>query len=60
MTSESRHGPFPATVRATGNLLVLDLFAPRRAIELASIILALAGVGLRVEAAIRDRRTTGD
>jgi hypothetical protein len=67
VTSQSRYGPFPATVRATGNLaltacgilLVLDLFTPRQPIELASIILAITGVGLRIEASIRDGRTTG-
>jgi hypothetical protein len=52
-------------VRAAGNLallvsgvlLLLDLLASRRQVELASIILVIAGAGLRIEAAIRDRTT---
>jgi hypothetical protein len=67
MTFQSRVGPSAATVRAAGNLallvcgilLVLDMLASRRQVELVSIILVIAGVGLRIEAAIRDR-TTGD
>jgi hypothetical protein len=65
MTSESRVGPPAATVRAAGNLallvsgvlLLLDLLSSREQVELASIILVIAGVGLRIEAAIRDRST---
>jgi hypothetical protein len=67
MTSQSRVGTPAATVRAAGNLallvsgvlLLLDLLAPRGQVELASIILVIAGAGLRIEAAIRDR-ATGD
>jgi hypothetical protein len=67
MTSQSRAGTPAATVRAVGNLallvsgvlLLLDLLAPRGQVELASIILVIAGAGLRIEAAIRDR-ATGD
>lgn len=63
MTSDSRVGAPAATVRAAGNfvllvsgvLLLLDLFAARRQVELVSILLVIAGVGLRIEAAIRDR-----
>jgi hypothetical protein len=67
MTSQSRAGTPAATVRVAGNLallvsgvlLLLDLLAPRGQVELASIILVIAGAGLRIEAAIRDR-ATGD
>jgi hypothetical protein len=67
MTSQSRVGTPAATVRVAGNLallvsgvlLLLDLLAPRGQVELASIILVIAGAGLRIEAAIRDR-ATGD
>jgi hypothetical protein len=38
-----------------GVLLVLDLFAWRRTVELGAIVLALVGVGLRIEAAIINR-----
>jgi hypothetical protein len=67
MTSQSRVGSSTATVRAAGNLalsvcgmlLLLDVLDPKRQVELALVILVIAGVGLRIEAAIRDR-TTGD
>jgi threonine/homoserine efflux transporter RhtA len=65
MTSRSRVGSSAATVRAAGNvallvcgmLLLLNMLASRRQVELISIILAVAGVGLRIEVAIRDRAT---
>lgn len=65
MGSESRPGSPAATVRAAGNLalsvsgvlLLLDVLSPRVQVELAAILLVIAGVGLRIEAAIRDRAT---
>lgn len=65
MGSESRVGSPAATVRAAGNLallvsgvlLLLDVLSPRVQVELASILLVIAGAGLRIEAAIRDRAT---
>ncbi|MGI5233407.1 hypothetical protein [Actinoallomurus sp. CA-142502] len=41
----------------SGVLLLLDVLSPRVQVELASILLVIAGVGLRIEAAIRDRAT---
>jgi hypothetical protein len=63
MVSESRGASPVATVRAVGNLLLsvsavlllLDMLSRRGQIEIASIILVIAGVGLRIEAAIRGR-----
>lgn len=68
MTSQSRAGSSAATVRAAGNLallvcgvlLLLDTLAARRQVELALVVLVIAGVGLRIEAAIRDRTTGFD
>jgi hypothetical protein len=67
MVSESRVGSPVATVRAVANvflsvsavLLLLDLLSRRGQVEIASIIFVIAGVGLRIEAAIRDG-ATGD
>ena len=64
MTSDSRVGSPAATVRAAGNfvllvsgvLLLLDLLSSKRQIELAVVSLVIAGVGLRVEAAIKTKQ----
>ncbi|GAA4483528.1 hypothetical protein GCM10023191_005210 [Actinoallomurus oryzae] len=63
MVSKSRGASPVATVRAVGNLLLsvsavlllLDMLSREGQIEIASIIFVIAGVGLRIEAAIRDR-----
>jgi hypothetical protein len=68
VTSENRVGSPVASVRAVGDLalfvsgvlLFADLLSPRWQVGLASIILVIAGVGLRIEAAIRDRNTAAN
>ncbi|GLY76538.1 hypothetical protein Airi01_048050 [Actinoallomurus iriomotensis] len=62
MGSESRVGSPAATagnlaLLVSGVLLLLDVLSPRVQVELASILLVIAGVGLRIEAAIRGRAT---